>query len=176
VDKEKQPVVLEVSKPFDIDCDKASKGSKRHIGKEHTKKFWDKEANVYATKQGCYIFALKASKGYTPWYVGKATKGFKQECFNPLNLNRYNEVLFKGRRGKPVIFFIARGGHKNKVPAGIVDELETYLIQTAFGKNPDILNRAKTGKPNWRIKGAVRAGRGKPDMTAKAFTTMMNLC
>ena len=31
--------------------------------------------------RGCYVLGIRAGQGYTPIYVGKATKSFAQECF-----------------------------------------------------------------------------------------------
>jgi hypothetical protein len=168
--------ILEVSEPFKVRCERGTSGTARQVGKKHIQTFWDTEASLYAIKQGCYVFAMKAGKGYTPWYVGKATKSFKQECFQPPKLLNYNKVLFKGHRGTPVIFFIAPGGNKNRVPTRIIDEVETFLIQAALYENPQITNVQKTKNvPKWGIKGVVRGGKGKPDATAKAFAKMMGL-
>jgi hypothetical protein len=167
---------LQVFGPFKVTCEKGTTGPAKQVGKEHIKSFWDEEASCCATKQGCYVFALKAGRGYTPWYVGKATKSFKQECFQADKLVRYNNVLFKGQKGTPVLFFVAPGGNKNKVPMRIIDEMENFLIQAALYENPQIKNVAKTKNvPKWGINGVVRGGKGKPDTTSKAFAKMVGL-
>ena len=46
---------------------------------------------------GCYIFAIKAAKGFKPWYVGITKRqSFIKECFTPTKINIYNEVLASG--------------------------------------------------------------------------------
>jgi hypothetical protein len=61
----------------------------------HHKTFWkqSEELRDLSIERGCYVLALRASKGATPLYVGKATKTFKQECFNPSNLHKFYSAL-----------------------------------------------------------------------------------
>src|SRR5580692_11425011 len=55
---------------------------------------------------GCYVFAIRAGRGYTPYYVGQATKrAIPKEALNPSNREKYNVVLGYGR-GRPVIFVL----------------------------------------------------------------------
>ncbi|QYY36868.1 hypothetical protein [Ruficoccus sp. ZRK36] len=128
-----------------------------------------------AGKQGCYVFALKAGRGHKPWYVGKATKSMYQECLSLDKLNKYNEVLFKGNKGTPVLFFIVLGGNKKKVPKGDIDEMEPFFIQNALTKNPDLTNIQKANVPAWTVKGVVRGGRGKPKPNTTSFRKMMGI-
>ena len=169
--------VLKVFGPFSVGCEKKPIGSAKQVGKEHIKDFWNTEiTRSYAAKQGCYVFAMKAGRGYTPWYVGKATKSFKQECFSGQNLGRYNKVLFKGQRGNPVIFLVAPSEKgKNKVKEQVINDMEKFLIQTARYANPEIteIQIHHTKLPQWSIKGVVRGGVGKRDATTKAFVKMM---
>ena len=56
-------------------------GSAKQIGKVEKEAFLKTLDSLnLSTKQGRYIFALRAAKGYCPWYVGKATKSMRQEC------------------------------------------------------------------------------------------------
>ncbi|MFZ1730432.1 MAG: hypothetical protein WBQ23_10130 [Bacteroidota bacterium] len=162
--------------PIDIPFKKQKSGSAKIIEKVHVKEFWEKvEAKRISDKQGCYIFALRASKGFTAWYIGRATKNFEQECFTSHKLVHYNGVLFDGRKGTPVMFFIAPSGDKKKVSAKICDEVETFLIQAALVQNPEIRNRQKTNIPDWTIAGVVRRSRGGISKKAKNFRTMLGL-
>ena len=133
------------------------------------------DAQLVAEKQGCYVFALRASKGYRPWYVGKAAKSMKQECLGTYQLKKYNQVLFPGRKGTPVLFFIVPGGGKSKVPTKVVDEVETFFIQTVLTKHPEIQNIQKTKLPKWTVKNVVRGRNGKPKRNALDFRTMMGV-
>jgi hypothetical protein len=162
--------------PIQIPFRKQKKGLAKHVGGEHATDFWKKlAAKKIAKKQGCYIFALRAAKGYCPWYVGKATKSFKQECFTHHKLAHYNDVLFDGRKGTPVLFFTAPPGTKQKVPSKICSQIETFLVQAAVAENPLIKNRQKTKVPDWNITGVVRSKRGRISKNAQVFRRMMGL-
>lgn len=162
--------------PIEIPFRKQANGTAKHIDAPHVAAFWQKpEALAIAPKQGCYIFALRASKGYCPWYVGKATVSFEQEALANHQLNHYNAVLFDGRKGTPVLFFIAPDAAKKKVPQAVCDEIETYLIQCAYAEHPEIRNRQKTKMPDWTIDGVVRPARGPVSTTATKFKKMMGI-
>ncbi len=82
--------------PYSIPYEAHAKGISKQITKENAKSFWEqKEVKQVAMKQGCDIFALQVGRGFTPWYVGKTTKNFKQEALHSTKLNHYNEVIFK---------------------------------------------------------------------------------
>lgn len=167
---------LEVAGPFKINYQKGGSGNTKRIDKQHIKNFWKSIPSQYALKCGCYVFAIQASQGFKPWYVGKASKGFKQEVFTTHKLNLYNGVLFDGVHGTPVLFFIAPCGSKKKVPGKELGHMEKELIQDALVKNNDLANTSNTGNlPRWSIKGVVRAGKGNPTSAAKAFKKMMGM-
>ncbi len=72
-----------VEGPFHIPCEMKAAG--RVI--QH-KEFWKQpDVQPFADEKGCYVFAVRAGGGYTPIYVGKATRTFKQECFNSPSKN-----------------------------------------------------------------------------------------
>jgi hypothetical protein len=93
----------------------------------------------------------------------------------PHKLNHYNQVLFKGNKGRPVLFFVVLGGNKKKVSAAVINEMETFFIQTVLTKHPEIQNIQKTNLPTWTVKGVVRSGKGKPKQNASDFRKMMGL-
>lgn len=165
---------LKVLGPFEIPCENG--GAVKFIDNAQRKEFlgmiYDDEL---WWKQGCYVFALRAGKGFSPWYVGKATKGMGQECMGPHQLQHYNAVLSKGYKGTPAMFFVTRDGAKNKISMRICDEMESFLIQTAFYKNPDLRNVQKAKGPEWTIDGVVRGERGKPTNGELGFRKMMGL-
>jgi hypothetical protein len=166
-------MIFEVSKSFYVPCD-----SNKYIrDDENIDKFWE-EAYYFKEKQGCYVFAVRAARGYTPWYVGKTNKSFKEECFTDNKLVKYNNVLHPKNEklhGKPVIFFIAPPGGKKKVRKKIVNELETFLIRTAKFTNPKLMNKMNVKLPDWGIKGVIRGGSGSPTSEARSFSKMMDL-
>jgi hypothetical protein len=166
---------LIVSGPFEIPF-KVSDACIKCIDTPHAKLFWEKaETEPFHYKQGVYVFATRAGKGFRPIYVGKATKAFKNECFTPHKLHHYAQALCNGAKGRPVMFFIAAQGKTNRVPANIIREIEDLMIQFAVAKNPGLRNKIGTKVADWTIKGVVRGGKGKKSKTASAFTTMMGI-
>jgi len=165
---------LRVIGPISIDYQKA--GLIKQIRGNHVKSFFEKEEfQSISKKQGCYVFALKAGHGSTPWYVGKTTNSMIKECMVDGKLKCYNEILFRGIKGKPVMFFIVPLGNKNKIPAKIIDEVETFLIQSARSQNEHSKNKKKVNLPYWNIKGVIRSPKGGPEKEAKALKKMMGL-
>jgi hypothetical protein len=162
--------------PIDIPFRRQRNGNLKHIGTAHVTSFWaTTAAQQIAAKQGCYIFALRASKGYCPWYVGKATRTFRQEALGHFQLTHYNEVLFDGRKGTPVMFFVAPKDTKRAVPDATCNAIEKFLIQAAYAENPEIKNRQQTKIPDWTIDGVVRPTRGPTPQIATVFKKMMGL-
>jgi hypothetical protein len=106
--------------------------------------------------------------------VGKASKAYKNEVLVDHKLLYYNEVVFKGHKGKPVLFFVANAS-SNGIPRSRLDNLESFLIQCAVYKNPDLKNKQKTRTPLWGIKGVIRGGKGKTQENAKRFKAMMRI-
>ena len=58
------------------------------VNSESAKLFWQKFPE-FAGERGCYVFAMRAASGFTPGYVGMATKSFKREAFQPHKLAKY---------------------------------------------------------------------------------------
>ncbi len=168
------PRMLKVYGPYKVPFTRQSHGSGKMIEGKHMREFAeDLPDRFIMAKQGCYIFALRAGRGATPWYIGKSGKSFRQECFTPHKLNKYNRALFEGKRGTPVLYFVALPGQKKKISAKIITEVETYLIGIAKAANPKLLNVSKTKPPKWGILGVVRSRTGKPSATETAFRKMM---
>lgn len=169
--------ILCLEGPFPVPFEKAAKGNAKHVRLEHGREFWRSPGmEAFKSKQGCYIFATRAAKGFRPWYVGKAAKGFQKEVFTSHKLTKYNKALFKGAKGTPVIFFVMREGNACKLSAKVIGDMEKFLIQTALEKNPDLSNVQNTrNTPKWGIRGVVRGGKGKPRANAKMFRNMMGL-
>lgn len=99
---------------------------------------------------GCYIFVVRAGKGYTPWYIGKSvspTGTFIEEALGHDKLTKYNLLIAK-TDGTPMLFLlpaVTDGGKfcKRTAKTGglqAVDFLEQWLIGQALNKNPDLLN------------------------------------
>jgi hypothetical protein len=98
-----------------------------------------------STAKGCYIFSMKAGKGVTPWYVGKAggREGFRQEIFIASNRDHYTRTL-NDKKGTPLLLVLARCTPKKKFsnqthPSDLV-LVEKMLIGLALRKNPKLHN------------------------------------
>ena len=168
---------LHVYGPFPIEYDE-SKQPKRIAG-QHASNFWKMpEVQPLKSKRGCYVFAVRAAKGFTPWYIGKTNSrnGFRQETFTPHKLNHYNGALRDCGKGRPVLFFVAPPGKKNAVPAKDLDHMEKELIQYGIKKNPHLCNiKNRNNIPEWTIKGVIRSPRGKPAANERSFRTMLQI-
>lgn len=166
---------LVVSGPFEIPFT-LSGASIKCIDSPEAKAFWAKaETKPFHSKTGVYVFATRAGKGFRPIYVGKATRGFKTECFTSHKLHHYAQALCDGAQVRPVMFFIAAQGKINKVAVSAIKEIEELMIQFAVAKNPNLRNKVGTKIADWTIKGVIRGGKGKKTKTASAFITMMGI-
>ena len=76
----------------------------RTITDDNVKEFWKKN-NSFGKLRGCYVFGMRAAKGLTPGYVGKATKSFKQEVFSPHKLAKYQQFCADYLKGPPHTLF-----------------------------------------------------------------------
>src|SRR5271165_4152715 len=94
---------------------------------------------------GCYVFATKAAKGYTPWYVGQTKKaGLFKEALSPSKLNHYNKIV-NTVGGLPILFLLpllteGERFHKSSEHLPEIDFLEKWLIGEALQKNENLIN------------------------------------
>ena len=117
---------------------------------------------------GCYVFAIRAGKGYTPYYVGQACKrAILDEALNPSNRGKYNEVCSE-TNGMPVLFFLPmrtptrrfRKKGSGRLPA--IDFLERWLIAQAIDKNSRLINNKETRfLRKIHVVGVFNAGQGE---------------
>lgn len=122
--------------------------------------------------RGCYIFALRAGKGFTPWYVGQAKKNFKQEILAVHKKDIYNSVL-ANKNGTPVMFLVSTE-KKNKSVESEICELESFLIFWARKANKNLKN-VKKNKTTWGISGVYNSDTGKPSNASKNLKGLLNL-
>ena len=111
--------------------------------------------------------------GFTPGYVGKATKSFRQEAFSPHKLAKYQQFLADYVKGTPVLFFLVAPSKKGKVNSKHITALEDFVIQKGIDANPELLNVKGTQQEQWGIQGILRSGQGKPSMAARDFKKAM---
>ena len=146
----------------------------RTITDENIVEFWQANKN-YENRRGCYVFGIRAGKGFAPGYVGKATKSLKQEAFTPHKLSRYQQFLADYAKATPILFLILAPVQKGKPNTSQINEIEKYLINLAVTANPDLLNQKETRAPDWGIKGVVRGGKGKTSSGTKDFRQMLGI-
>lgn len=131
---------------------------------------------------GCYIFAIKAAKGYTPWYVGMTQKGsFKGETWQPHKLLGYGKVI-RAHKGTPMLFLLARFTPKGKFvrpsrrkgSGGSIAALEEMLIGVCLQRNKELLNK-KTTKfiSELHVPGFVNESSGKRSGNAKELARLL---
>lgn len=139
--------------------------------------FWIQtdELQELGGERGCYVFAIRAGKGATPIYVGKATKSFKQECLNPSNRHKFSNGMADYKKGTPVLYFVRHPKQKGKTNSKQIGEIENFLIQNAAVKNPDLQNLHGTEAPKWTIRGVIRSGKGKPKKAESKFKRLLGL-
>ena len=136
--------------------------------------FWEEgsEASYLGSECGCYVFAIVSGGGVQPIYIGKATKTFKQETFNPTNMYKYNHGFSEYAKGTPVMFFVVHPKQKGPTNSKEIGEIEDFLIQAGVAKNPGLQNVKGTSCPTWSIKGVIRSGVGKRSKSETSFGRM----
>lgn len=158
--------------PYDITFE-ARKGGRTLVFDD----FWaeDSPAADVAAECGCYVFAIRTGPGLIPIYVGKATKTFEQETFNPSNRHKYHNGFSDYAKGTPVMYFVLHPHQRGKTNNKVIAEIEDFLIQAGVVKNPDIQNVKGTSQPTWSIKGVVRSGAGKRTDAERQFGRLFGL-
>jgi hypothetical protein len=162
---------LNVFGPLEIKKNKA--GKSYTIENSNIKNFWE-DYMEFSEKQGIYVFALKAGKGFTPWYVGKTNNSFNNECFHSSKLVKYNNLIMK-RKGKPVLFFICKEGNRIVMNQYILKQMEEFFIQCGFSRNKNLLNIIGKPKYHWSVKGVINTTQGQPERAAKLFNKCLGL-
>jgi len=168
----KPPLEFTVHGPYKVPVERRSAGRLLRI-----KEFWDKnpKAAKYSSDCGCYIFAIRTGGGTLPHYVGQATKSFAKETFNPSNLRKYYDALADYKSGRPVIFLVVHPKRKGKPHARRIAQVENFLIQAGWARNPSLQNVKGIHRPKWAIKGVIRSSFGKPTLAARVFRTVFGV-
>ena len=137
------------------------------INEQKLEEFW--KENDMGNKNGVYIFAMRKGHGaILPYYVGKASNGFKQECFTNHKIATYVNVLCK--KGTPFMYFI----YSRKSNDNIIKLLEKDMILRAAKINKNILNKNNIS-PKWIIEGITEKTKGPNTSIQKEFKKMMNI-
>ena len=155
-------------------------GPKKLVNKD-TKEFLRAEMELFdsglSDACGCYVFAVRAGKGYTPHYVGRAEKSsVLNEALNPSNIGKYNDVLSYSK-GTPVMFvlpMLTPQGKYLKLATGELKSLrflERWLIAECIKKNPDLVNNKETKfLRSIHVTGILNATQGEADNGSRALS------
>ncbi len=65
----------------------------KFIDSDRLPELWEQQAEGLASKRGLYVFAMRAGQGFTPWYVGRTSKGFEKEIFTPHKVVKYQRIF-----------------------------------------------------------------------------------
>jgi hypothetical protein len=162
---------FEVHGPFAVDWEQR-KGGRTLL----FEKFWspESEASYLATRKGCYVFAIR-NRGLTPIYVGKATKTYSQETFNPWNREKYSNGFSEYAKGTPVMYFVVLPKSRGPANAKQIAQVEDFLIQAGVAKNPGLQNVRGIQKPDWSIKGVIRHGAGHRSASELQFVALFDI-
>ena len=139
--------------------------------------FWKEVERVQAglrSGSGCYLFAVRASGGLRPWYVGQSKRAFENECFAYQKRDIYRNVMDDVIKGTPVLFLIGRmtpsGKPSKNTPVQEANFVEQKLIHDAANANPDLKNIKNTKFVRTLvIPGVLNTPRGKPSDSVKSL-------
>jgi len=165
---------FEVKGPFKVETSPQPRGGLT-IEKEAVEAFW-KNSELEELKQrfGIYVFAIKTSACYKPYYIGKTTKGYCKEIFTPPKLGKYRKAINEVKKGQPYMFFLIHPATKPPKDTEPIDELEIYLIQKGSKKNKTIYN-VQNIEQGWSIKGLIRSETKQRSAAARLFKDMFDL-
>lgn len=147
----------------------------KFIDTDRLHELWEQQAEGLASKRGLYVFAMRAGRGFTPWYVGRTSKGFEKEIFTPHKVVKYQRIFADQVTGTPVLFFVAKPGRPNVVPAPVLREAEKELIAIAYRCNPALENKQHAKARAWSSRGVIGGRAGRPTGSAAAFGTMLGI-
>lgn len=160
-----------VSKAFEVPLE----SGRLLDGKTCGESFFVGEAAKYENKKGCYVFALRNGGGITPYYVGKTKNSFGEEAFAPQKISHHYQPIITRNQGTPVMTFVAIDSARGRTPDSTIREVEKYLIQAAYAKNPRLSNVQNLPREWWLIDGVMNASRGKPSAIIANFRSMMGI-
>jgi hypothetical protein len=164
---------FEVHGPFEVPVEPKKRG--KMIARDLSD-FWMRVGDM-RQRRGVYIFAMRAGRGYTPIYVGKAAKRpFEDEALGLHQRgNHYNPALLEYEKGSPIMFFIVHPSSHGPINKRLIDQIETFMIDVASAKNPGLSNVRKRQVHKWRICGVVRGKRGEATWSTGALKKAVGL-
>jgi hypothetical protein len=169
-------LVFEPYGPFDVPYHRLARGRVIAPDKEIAA-WWDDLGydDLYFSR-GVFVFALRAGKGYAPYYVGKTSRqNFGRECFTSHKRNKYNHALAL-QAGMPTLMFLTHPVRKGPVNHSAIDSLELELINMAYARNQYLMNERRIEDlPIYSVAGVLRSGRGKPSADARELRRILGV-
>ncbi len=165
-------VKFDVEGPYEVPRTRRPGGSAIETG--NIREFWNKHEHL-CDRVGCYIFAMRASRGVLPGYVGKATKGFKQEVFTDHKLAAYQRYMLNTRKGTPVLFFVVAENRRGRVNLNAIADCESELITLASRTNADLENKRGTRGPSFFIPHVTAPTRGRKSKSTQGLLHTLGL-
>lgn len=163
--------VYKVEGPFEVPFEVGAKGTK-FISKPDDD-FWEIAVGLNKQK-GCYLFGIRAGRGIVPYYIGKATKSFRQEIFTAHKLQKYNHAMSDYSKGTPVMFFVVQ--QKGNWSAAEIGEIEKFLIPLAYLKNESLKNDQHIPQKKWSIHNVVGGeNKGRISKSEKGLRNMLGI-
>lgn len=133
------------------------------------------------TACGCYVFTVRAGRGYTPYYVGQSCRqSILREALNPSNREKYNKACSESR-GTPALFLLPMkspsGQYRRKGGGGLaIDFLERWLIAAALAKNTKLINTKETKLlRKIVVEGILNAKRGQPPIPSQELSRALGI-
>ena len=133
---------------------------------------------------GCYVYSVKASKGYTPIYVGSATKQtLGEEAFGPEKRLKILEQMAYYQKGTLKVSFIVPADkidsnlptRRGKCPKNLILKMEKVLTAIAYRKNARLINKKNRALQGFFINGALNSDAGRPSGEVREFKKMIGL-
>ena len=135
-------------------------------------RFWSEHPDL-ANAIGCYVFGVRAGRGgYVPIYVGRASNGFRNECFAYHKRDRYNTALNNRGACTPVMFFVVKESGPDGALDTCLDHVEHFLMQVASERNADLANERRV---DYRILGVFRTSVGPPSKSSRLLRRMLGI-
>lgn len=138
----------------------------------------------YTDCYGCYIYSVRAGKGYTPIYVGSATKrSLGVEAFaGDKRLKCLQHMANYGKGTLHITFVVPKDKvdensctRRGRCPENIIKSLEKVLIAVAYRKNESLINKQNRCLADFYIKGALNSDGGFLSKAVFDFKDMMGM-
>ena len=138
----------------------------------------------YTNLYGCYVYSIKAGRGFTPIYVGSTTKRtLGEEAFDSDKLLKCLQHITSYKKGSLQVSFIIPKDkfdrnvktRRGRCPKKIIEKLEKVLTAVAYRKNKNLINIQNRCMAEFFIRGALNSEEGRPKKEVAVFKQMIGL-